>query len=108
MIGSHSAQTSALVKPAAAFNLELEVPGDKSISHRAAILAGIASDTSHLKGFLNSEDCLHTLRAMEMLGAGVERLSDTEIKVRGTGGDLKQPGTPLELGNSGRVQGVPH
>ena len=47
----------------------LTVPGDKSISHRAAILGGLAQGVTEVDNFLCSEDCLNTLRAMEQLGA---------------------------------------
>ena len=47
----------------------LTVPGDKSISHRAAILGGLADGVTEVDNFLCSEDCLNTLRAMEQLGA---------------------------------------
>ena len=56
----------------------LTVPGDKSISHRAAILGGLAKGVTEVDNFLCSEDCLNTLRAMEQLGAKVEVLEERE------------------------------
>lgn len=56
----------------------LTVPGDKSISHRAAILGGLADGVTEVDNFLCSEDCLNTLRAMEQLGARVEVLESRE------------------------------
>ena len=53
---------------------EIEVPGDKSMSHRVAILAGISNGPCRVKNFLPSEDCVNTLRAMEALGVEVEVL----------------------------------
>lgn len=76
----------------------VRVPGDKSISHRVAMLAAIAAGTSCLKGFLRSEDCLNTLKAMECLGARVEI---TPERIQITGGPWACPRQPLDMGNSG-------
>lgn len=78
----------------------LRVPGDKSISHRIAMLASLAEGTSAVKGFLRSEDCVTILSALERLGARVE-FSGGELRITGTGGRLKCPGAVLDLGNSG-------
>ncbi|MGA1530660.1 MAG: 3-phosphoshikimate 1-carboxyvinyltransferase, partial [Kiritimatiellia bacterium] len=59
---------TAIVHPAKKLSGEVRVPGDKSISHRVAMFAGMASGTSEVENFLQSEDCLSTLRAMEALG----------------------------------------
>jgi 3-phosphoshikimate 1-carboxyvinyltransferase len=88
------------IQPCSAVRGTLTVPGDKSLSHRAAILAALAAGESTLTGFLESEDCLHTLRAMAALGARVEREAD-RVCIRGTGGTLRAPAGPLDLGNSG-------
>ncbi len=80
---------------------ELRVPGDKSISHRVAMLSGLASGTSTLYGFLQSEDCLHTLQAMAAMGAGVHEGADGSIRVEGTSGVLQSPADVLDMGNSG-------
>ena len=56
----------------------LTVPGDKSISHRAAILGGLAQGVTEVDNFLCSEDCLNTLRAMEQLGAKVDVLEERQ------------------------------
>lgn len=80
---------------------EIISPGDKSISHRALILACLAEGRSELKGLLRSEDTLATLRACEQLGAGIECCNGNTF-VEGTGGELKPPSAGfLELGNSG-------
>lgn len=76
----------------------LSPPGDKSISHRCAILGGLASGTSRIEGFLCAEDTLATLEAMRLLGAEVLRDGD---QVRITGRPLRVPSVPLDLGNSG-------
>ncbi len=80
---------------------EIVVPGDKSISHRSALLAGIAHGQSRLRGFLRSEDCLNTLKAMETLGARVHADDHGIIHVVGTGGRFIEPAGPLDMGNSG-------
>lgn len=73
-------------------------PGDKSVSHRAAIFGGLARGTTRIDGFLVAEDTLATLGAMAELGARVERNGGS---VRIEGGTLSQPERPLDLGNSG-------
>lgn len=80
---------------------EIEVSGDKSISHRAIMMAGLASGTSRITGFLNSEDCLATLSAMEAMGVETERISPTSLIIHGRKGRLKAPLEPLDCGNSG-------
>lgn len=78
------------------------VPGDKSISHRAVMFAALAEGTSTITGFLDGEDCLCTLRAFEAMGAHVERLDRTSLRITGVGiGGLKAPGKVLDVGNSG-------
>jgi len=89
-----------VVEPCGAVGGRLRVPGDKSISHRLAMLTALASGTSTISGFLASEDCLDTLRAAEQLGATVQREGDT-VTVTGTGGRFNAPGSTLDLGNSG-------
>ncbi len=78
----------------------LRVPGDKSISHRVAMLASLAKGTSKVTGFLESEDCLNTLKAMQALGAEV-KTRDGLITIRGTAGRLHAPNAVLDMGNSG-------
>ena len=91
---------SITVQPACMVRGSVRVPGDKSISHRAAMLAALATGASSIHGFLTSEDCLHTLAAMEALGARVTR-DGTRLEVVGTGGLLAAPEGVLDLGNSG-------
>jgi 3-phosphoshikimate 1-carboxyvinyltransferase len=80
----------------------LTVPGDKSISHRALMLAGIADGTTYIDGFLESEDCLATLRAMRAVGVRIERPATGTVIVHGVGIDgLTPPDTVLDMGNSG-------
>lgn len=81
---------------------ELSVPGDKSITHRVAILGGLAEGSTRVRNFLCSEDCLHTLRAMEQLGVTLSAAPNPhEFTLTGTG---MRPGAPqgeIECGNSG-------
>lgn len=79
----------------------LEVPGDKSISHRVAILSAIASGTSSITGFLQAEDCINTLRALEALGVETFIDGDGELQITGTGGRFLEPACSLDFGNSG-------
>lgn len=80
----------------------VRVPGDKSISHRALMLGGIAVGESRIEGLLEGEDVLRTAAAMRLLGAEVERGADGIWRVRGRGvGALLEPEEVLDLGNSG-------
>jgi len=79
----------------------VRVPGDKSISHRTALLAGISSGTSEITGFLEAEDCLNTLKAMESFGARSWIDEDGVLSIQGTGGKFIEPVGPLDVGNSG-------
>ena len=94
------------VKPLKHITGELEVPGDKSISHRAAILAGLSDGTCKVENFLPSEDCVNTLRAMGQLGVDYEVTRGTmdrplDLTIHGCGGRLKAPAQALDCGNSG-------
>jgi 3-phosphoshikimate 1-carboxyvinyltransferase len=80
----------------------MAVPGDKSISHRALMLSGIAEGVSEVKGFLASEDCMATLTAMQALGVHIEQPSPTHVLIHGAGmHGLKNAGRPLDMGNAG-------
>ncbi|MCH8177930.1 MAG: 3-phosphoshikimate 1-carboxyvinyltransferase [Proteobacteria bacterium] len=79
----------------------IRVPGDKSISHRAIILSSIAQGTSHISGFLQGEDSLNTLKALQSMGVTIEREGD-RVSVHGAGlHGLKKPANTLDMGNSG-------
>jgi 3-phosphoshikimate 1-carboxyvinyltransferase len=78
------------------------VPGDKSISHRALILAALTVGETSIGGLLEGEDVLHTADAMRALGARIERSGDGTWRVHGVGvGGFTQPGGILDFGNSG-------
>jgi 3-phosphoshikimate 1-carboxyvinyltransferase len=81
---------------------ELTVPGDKSISHRALMLGGIARGVTDITGFLAGEDCLATLRALQALGVRIERPSEHHVIVHGVGPKgLHGAAAPLDMGNAG-------
>lgn len=91
-----------IVEPASHVQGVISVPGDKSISHRAVMLASIAEGKSHITGFLEGEDCLATLKAFEQMGVNVQRIGPGELIIDGVGKKgLKQPANILDLGNSG-------
>jgi 3-phosphoshikimate 1-carboxyvinyltransferase len=80
----------------------MTVPGDKSISHRALMLSGIAEGVSEVSGFLASEDCLASLAAMRALGVRIEQPSATRVVIHGVGmRGLHGAGRPLDMGNAG-------
>lgn len=82
----------------------IRVPGDKSISHRALLMAALATGESRLSGLLPGEDCRSTAACLRALGVGIPDLpSDgSEIRVRSQGAaSLTSPGALLDCGNSG-------
>jgi 3-phosphoshikimate 1-carboxyvinyltransferase len=80
----------------------MTVPGDKSISHRALMLSGIAEGVSEVSGFLASEDCLASLAAMRALGVRIEQTSATRVLIHGVGmRGLKGAERALDMGNAG-------
>ena len=94
------------VRPIESISGELTVPGDKSISHRAAILAGLSNGSCFVENFLSSEDCVNTLRAMGQLGVRYEVKKGTDdlpvdLLIHGCGGALHAPESELDCGNSG-------
>jgi len=95
------------VKAIASLQAEFSVPGDKSISHRAAIFSGLANGICTIRNFLPSEDCLNTLNAMQALGARHEVIGElagygpTHLVVHGQAMKLKAPSAPIDCGNSG-------
>ena len=94
------------VKRAKSFAAELEVPGDKSISHRAVMLAALSNGICEISGFLPSEDCLATVEAMRALGVSIDVLEENthgpvRLKVSGVRGEFTKPGGPIDCGNSG-------
>ncbi len=80
----------------------VRVPGDKSISHRALILAALTVGESAVAGLLEGEDVLRTADVMRALGARLERADDGVWRIHGVGvGGFSAPAAPLDFGNSG-------
>ena len=90
------------VHPGGALRGEITVPGDKSLSHRCAILAGVAEGESRVRGFLPGADTLATLHAMQAMGVAVQGDPQDELRIGGLGlRGLHSPQSPLDLGNAG-------
>jgi 3-phosphoshikimate 1-carboxyvinyltransferase len=90
------------ISPASRLEGVVRIPGDKSISHRYAMLAGIAEGPSRLHNFSTGADPHSTLGCMEALGVRVERDAEGAIVVHGNGLDgLTAPANELDAGNSG-------
>lgn len=86
---------------AGALKGRLNVPGDKSISHRSLIFGALATGVTRITGLLEAEDVINTANAVTALGAPATKAGDVwEVKGRGVGG-LRQPDAPLDFGNSG-------
>ena len=96
-----AARQAFVVHPVREVSGEVRVPGDKSISHRTALLSALAEGSSTVKGFLLGDDCLATASALRSLGVGVD-VEGGDLRVQGVGLDgLRPPDGPLDLGNSG-------
>lgn len=105
------------VKQARPIAATISVPGDKSISHRAVMLAALSNGPCEITGFLPSEDCLNTVNAFRALGITIEALNEdddtpwlpepggppgpTRLRVHGRRGILSEPDGPIDCGNSG-------
>ena len=93
--------TTLVSKSSSKFIGKAGIPGDKSISHRALLLAALAPGMSQIEGLLESEDVLNTKKALEALGVKIKQ-NLTGFQIAGVGmGGLKQPMVPLDFGNSG-------
>ena len=80
---------------------QIKIPGDKSISHRSAIISSLTSDKVVIKNYLFSEDCIRTIEVLKMLGVGIEKF-ESNLVVHGKGiNKLKEPDDILYVGNSG-------
>jgi 3-phosphoshikimate 1-carboxyvinyltransferase len=96
--------STEIIRPARTLQGSLTVPGDKSISHRYAMLAGLADGTSRLSNFSTGADPHSSLACMAALGATVATTGDgpaAVIEVTGVAGAFRQPAAPLDCGNSG-------
>jgi len=88
------------IRPAAKVKAEIRLPGSKSITHRALIMAALADGPSRIRNPLLSEDIFLTAKALEHLGTKIERLEDS-ILVTPAAKRWNQPEEPIFLGNSG-------
>ena len=93
--------SSIVVRPARTVRGVVRIPGDKSISHRYAMLAAISEGTSLFHNFSAARDCASTLDCMRKLGCEWKRLDDGVIEVQGLGARLNSPKEALDCGNSG-------
>ena len=94
-------EKTVTISPAEGVRGLVQIPGDKSISHRYAMLAGIAAGMSRFHNFSAAQDCANTLRCMAALGAPWRRGDDGAIEVTGRGPILQAPAGALDCGNSG-------
>ncbi len=92
--------TERIIRPARNLMGALRLPGDKSISHRYAILAGMAEGVSRFHNFSTGADCTSSLNCMQQMGATVKRNGDS-VEVEGCAGKLTAPKELLDCGNSG-------
>ena len=102
--------SEVLVSPARNVRGSVSLPGDKSISHRYAMLAAISEGHSRLENYSTGADCASTLACLRSLGVRWERKDkrdqdkdspDNTIEVQGSGPHLAAPSQPLDCGNSG-------
>jgi len=90
--------------PAPPLRGRIAPPADKSISHRAAIIAAMASEPVVITNYLRAADTLATLDAVRELGAIVEQRADEDVCVRGFGmRNAQRPGAAIDVGNAGTL-----
>ena len=89
--------------PARRLRGRIAPPADKSISHRAAIVGGMAAEPLHIDNFLDAADTRSTLAAVQALGAIVQH-SDDQVLIRGCGmRNARAPAEPIDVGNAGTL-----
>jgi len=89
------------ITPGGSIDGVVELPGDKSISHRYAIIAALAEGKSEIANYASAADCRSTLECLRRLGVEIE-VSDRLVRMAGVGlGGLKEPRRPLDAENSG-------
>src|SRR5207247_414049 len=99
---SRPAAPPTLARPSNPLAGTTRVPGDKSISHRALMLGGLAVGRTEISGLLEGEDVLATAAALRAMGADIVRETDGRWIVHGVGlGGLAEPADVIDLGNSG-------
>jgi len=97
---STEVRTERVIAPARNILGSLRLPGDKSISHRYALLGGLAHGKTRLTNFSSGADCASSLGCVEALGAKITRSGDA-IEIEGVGGTFRPSEQPLDCGNSG-------
>ena len=98
---NNAAADSTRISPRNRLGGELRLPGDKSISHRAAMSASLANGRSVLKNFSSAEDCAATLRCLQALGVSLTK-EGSSVVVEGVGSEgFREPDVSLDAGNSG-------
>jgi 3-phosphoshikimate 1-carboxyvinyltransferase len=107
MIGAMSSSGAVTVRPTARVRGRVRLPGDKSISHRYALLAALADGPSTIHGFSTGADCASTIECLRRLGVVIQEaqrdpIGGPTLRVEGRGlGGLTAPAAPLDAGNSG-------
>lgn len=96
---AHNQQNIVRLAPARSINGKLRLPGDKSISHRVALIAALASGSSEISNFSTARDCASTLGCLRDLGISIEQKGDKLVFAGGQ--KLTTPSKPLDCGNSG-------
>lgn len=94
--------TDLLCQPSTSFKGQVEVPGDKSISHRAIMIASLAQGVSTIDGCLMANDCFMTVNAFRSMGVQIESFAKHSLRINGVGKHgLVCPKKPIDCGNSG-------
>src|SRR6202451_3480137 len=99
-MSTQTTNSTVVIRPARNIAGALRLPGDKSISHRYAMLAAIAEGTTRLENFSTGADCASTLGCLAALGVEVQR-DEKAVLIHGRGPNLRPPRMPLDCGNSG-------
>jgi 3-phosphoshikimate 1-carboxyvinyltransferase len=99
-MSNKTTESTVVVRPARNIAGALRLPGDKSISHRYAMLAAIAEGTTRLENFSTGADCASTLACLAALGVELER-KENGVLIHGRGPRLQPPKSSLDCGNSG-------
>jgi len=92
--------STRVISPASGISGSIHLPGDKSISHRYAMLGAVAEGTTTIDNFSTGADCASTVRCMQSLGVVCDR-DNNRVVIHGRGPKLHPPSAPLDCGNSG-------
>jgi 3-phosphoshikimate 1-carboxyvinyltransferase len=89
------------VRKSPAWRATISVPGDKSMSHRAAMFSALSDGPCLIRNYLSGEDCLGTLRVLGQLGVKIEEQGSGSWLIHGLSGKFQEPNSDLDCGNSG-------